>query len=67
MLNNIKKARLIKGIRQKEFAEMLGISQVSVCKWESGKAMPDVKRLKQVAQILDTTVDKLLPDNEEVS
>ena len=64
VLTNIKKARLIKGIQQKELAEQLGISQVSVCKWEQGKAFPNVKRLKQVADILGTSVESLLPDEE---
>ena len=64
MLTNIKKARLIKGIQQKELAEKLGISQVSVCKWEHGKSFPNVKRLKQVADILGTSVESLLPDEE---
>ena len=64
MLTNIKKARLIKGIQQKELAEKLGISQVSVCKWEQGKSFPNVKRLKQVADILGTSVESLLPDEE---
>ena len=66
MLNPIKKARLLKGIQQKELAERLGVSQVSVCKWEQGKVFPNVKRLKTVAKVLDTTVEELLPEGKEV-
>lgn len=60
MLNEFKRARLVKGIRQYELAEKLGVSYVTVCKWENGKGFPDVKRLRQVADELGTTVDKLL-------
>lgn len=67
MLNPIKKARLLKGIQQKELAERLGVSQVSVCKWEKGTVFPNVKRLKAVAKALDTTVEELLPEGKEVS
>ena len=62
-MNQIKKARLSEGLTQEELAEKLGISTVSVCKWETGKAFPAVKRLKEVADALHTTVSELL--NEE--
>lgn len=64
MLNPIKKARLLKGLRQDELAGLLGISVVSVSKWETGKTFPKVTRLKQIAEILDTTVESLLPDGK---
>ena len=67
MLNPIKKARILKGIQQKELAERLCVSQVTVCKWEQGKSFPNVKRLKAVAEALDTTVEELLPEGKEVS
>lgn len=67
MLNPIKKARILKGIRQKELAERLGVSQVTVCMWEQGKSFPSVTRLKTVAEVLDTTVEELLPEGKEVS
>lgn len=62
MLTAIKKARLIKGIQQKELANMLGISSVAVSKWENGKGFPKSYRLKQIAEILDTSIESLLPD-----
>ncbi len=65
--NPIKKARISKGFRQKELAERLGVSPVAVCRWEQGKAFPKVERLKTVAEVLDTTVEELLPEGKEVS
>ena len=66
MLNPIKKARLLKGMQQKEFANLLGISQVSVSKWEHGKTFPKAKRLKQVADTLGIPIEELLEDEERV-
>lgn len=63
MLNPIKKARIIKGLQQKQFADLLGVSPVAVSKWECGKAFPRVTRLKQIADVLDTSVENLLMEN----
>lgn len=64
MLNSIKKARLIAGISQGELAKELNLSQGAVSLWEQGKTKPTVGRLKQLAAVLNTTVDKLLEDEE---
>jgi transcriptional regulator with XRE-family HTH domain len=64
MLTPIKKARLIKGIQQKELANAVGVSPVAVCKWETGKSTPNVKRLKKIAEVLDTTVESLIESPE---
>ena len=61
-MNKIKNARLIAGMTQRELAKQLGISHISVCRWERDKAFPSVKRIKQVAEILGTTVDELLKE-----
>lgn len=65
-MNRIKKARLIEGLTQGELAERVGVSIVTVCKWENSKTFPAPKRLKQVAEALHTTVAKLL-EEEKVS
>ena len=64
-MNGFKKARLEEGLTQAELAEILGVSTVAVCKWETGKGLPKVKRLKFVAKTLNTTVAKLI-DEERV-
>lgn len=57
---NIKKIREQKGILQTELAEKLSINQSAVAAWETGKALPRADRLKEIANILDCTVDELL-------
>ena len=62
MLNGFRKARLIAGITQLELAEKVGVSHVAVCKWETGKGLPNVRRLNAVADALNTTVAELLKE-----
>ena len=65
-MNSFKRARLIEGLTQGEVAEKLGVSRVSVCKWENGKTLPTAKRLKDVAEALHTTVGELLKEERAV-
>lgn len=64
-MNNLKKARLILGLTQAEVAEALGVSVVSVNRWETGRGSPKVKRLKEVASVLHLTVPELLGEPME--
>ena len=61
-MNQFKRARLIAGLTQGELANKLGVSTVTVSKWEQGLSIPTVKRLKDVADALGTTVGKLLDE-----
>lgn len=63
-MNNFKRNRLLAGMTQADLAEKLGVSAVTVHKWESGESMPRAKRLKEIAEAMGTTVSNLL---EEVS
>ena len=49
-----------KSFSQKELAERLGVSFQAVSKWETGENLPDVSILLDLADILDTTTDKIL-------
>lgn len=61
-MNSFRRARLINGMTQGELAEALGVSTVTICKWELGRSLPKAKRLKKVAATLNTTVSELLSD-----
>lgn len=65
-MNRIKRARLIEGLTQGELAGQLGVSPVSVCKWENGRTFPSTRRLKRVAEVLHTTVADLLEEEGAV-
>lgn len=49
-----------KGLTQASLAEILGISNRTVSKWENGDGMPDVAMLTDLARTLDVSVDELL-------
>lgn len=54
--------RLDKNMTQKEFAELLGIKQSQVSRWESGKYNFTIKSLSEVAVQLDKRVNIVISD-----
>lgn len=55
-------ARREAGLTQATVAEHLGVSAAAVCLWETGKTMPDPRKLPVLAKLYGCTVDELLPD-----
>jgi transcriptional regulator with XRE-family HTH domain len=53
MQNNLKKLRKAAGLTQEKLADMLDVAQGIVSAWENGKMIPSVKRVPQLAKILD--------------
>ena len=52
---------------QRELANLLGISEPAVCKWETDSSMPDIMLLAPLARALHTDLNTLLSYEEEVS
>ncbi len=48
------------GISQRELAELLGVTDKAVSKWERGVSLPDVTLLSPLAEALQLSVDSLL-------
>ena len=63
----LKILRQKRGLTQKEFAEMLGISQKSYSHWETGKNEPNYENLSMLACIFNVSIDYLLGDYLEIS
>lgn len=57
---SIRDAREGKGFSQKELAQRMGVSQPTVCDWESGKKSPASKNLKKLSELLGCTTDYLI-------
>ena len=57
---NIRQARLARGLTQSALAEALGVSDRAVSRWENGSAAPAVTLLSRLALILQTSADALL-------
>ena len=50
------------GWSQEELADKLGVSRQSVSKWESAQAVPDMKKVLQLAEVFNVSTDYLLKD-----
>ncbi|MBA4698520.1 MAG: helix-turn-helix domain-containing protein [Ruminococcus sp.] len=49
-----------KGLNQREFASILGVSNGAVAMWETNKRLPDVHMLKKIAIYYNVSTDYLL-------
>ena len=56
---NIKELRIAAGLRQVDLAEKMGVTQSTVCSWETGAAMPQASLLPKLADVLGCTIDAL--------
>lgn len=60
MGETISSLRKEKGMTQKELADMLGITDKAVSKWERNVAYPDIATIPALAEILGVSVEELL-------
>lgn len=60
MLKNIKLLRRSYGLSQQQLADVLGISQQSINKYETRDVQPDLETLKRMADYFHTTIDFLV-------
>ncbi|QPS90095.1 LexA family protein [Atlantibacter hermannii] len=67
MKDRIRSKRLQLDITQDALAKKLGVSRVSVTKWENGTTKPDGENLHQLAITLSTTPEWLLYGRGEIS
>lgn len=56
----IKELREKRKITQKELAEIIGVSDKAVSKWETGKGLPDIGIVEDLAGALSVSVGELL-------
>ena len=60
MANRIQMARKAQGLTQKEFGEALGLTQATVSAWEVGRNEPNYKVLREIAQVLNCSIEYLM-------
>ncbi len=58
--NNIKKYRKDRKITQEQLAEVLGVSDQAVSRWENGATYPDIELLPTIALYFGITMDDLM-------
>lgn len=70
-MDNYKFGNLICSMResnnltQKEFADILNVSDKAVSKWENGQAIPRMETFEKIAEAFDTTVEELITASKE--
>ncbi len=63
---NIALLRSAKGFTQTELGDRVGVSFQAVSKWERGEGLPDISVLPLLSEVLETSVDNLLSDGNNV-
>lgn len=63
-IQNLRKER---GLTQEQFARQLFVSRTAVSKWETGRGIPCMDSLQQIARLCGVTLDELLCAEEAVS
>jgi repressor LexA len=63
MPNNLKRIRLAKGMKQKEVAKYIGISQNAYSYWETGRNNIDSHSLAKLSKLFAVSVDYILGES----
>ncbi len=58
--NTIKELRERKQLTQKQLADILGVSDKTISKWETGRGLPDVGIITELASVLGVSLAELL-------
>lgn len=56
----IAQMRKEKGMTQEELAEIMGVTDKSVSRWENGKTLPDISLLVELSEVLNISLGELL-------
>ncbi|MFH1388607.1 MAG: helix-turn-helix transcriptional regulator [bacterium] len=64
IFKNIKKARVVADLSQKELAEKLGVSDKTVSAYETGRAIPPTVTLAKIAEITKVSISDMLGPQE---
>ncbi len=60
---NIRHLRKARKLSQKELAELLGVSNKTVSKWETGLGLPDIQMIVPLSQALGVSTDAILKEH----
>ena len=66
MKNRIEEIRKEKGIRQEEFAKVLGVSRQTISSLENGRYNPSIFLAYKIARYFEMTIEDVFCFDEEV-
>ena len=49
-----------RGMTQEQLGETLGVTNKTVSRWETGKYMPDIDKLRELSTVLNVSINELL-------
>jgi len=61
-LTNLKTKRLAWNLTQKQLAEIIGVSESVISRWENGSRFPRFNMLVKIAEHFNLTIEQLLND-----
>ena len=62
---NLKPYRVARGISQKTLAHIIGVSELTIIRWEKRRSKPNAKYLPALCAALNVPLDELLTFKEE--
>ena len=65
MKNRIEEIRKERGIRQEEFAKVLGVSRQTISSLETGRYNPSINLAYKIAKYFDMTIEEVFIFEEE--
>ena len=65
MKNRLKELRMENNLTLIELGKQLMMKNSTLSQYETGKREPSIETLKNIAQVLDCTVDNLIKNKEE--
>ena len=66
MINRIEEIRKERGIRQDEFAKLLGVSRQTISSLETGRYNPSISLAYKIAKYFGMTIEEVFIFEEEV-
>ena len=67
MKNKIEQIRKERGIRQEDFARLLGVSRQTISSLETGRYNPSIFLAHKIAKFFDMTIDDVFLLDEETN
>lgn len=60
---NLKSARNVSAMTQKQVAEKLNVVESCYANWEQGRTEPNITMLRKLSELFDVSVDELVNEN----